>query len=569
MEMLNVAFAQLNFTVGDIEGNKKKIIQTIEKYKTEANVILFPELSLSGYPPEDLLLQPHFWDACRDALKEIVRKTRGSDTLVCVGTPYYELDLYNALVLIHDGQVVGVYKKHFLPNYGVFDECRYFRRGEEEFLVKLNDYLISFSICEDIWYPDGVERRGALSGAHLILNTNASPYHAGKYEFKERFLRARAQDNLCFVGYLNLVGAQDELVFDGRSLVIAPDGELVARAKAFEEDVLVVSLELEDVRRKRALDLRWREASSQTRPLRIITSILSEKRPLRGGRIEESPKGEEELYTALVLGLRDYAKKNNFPGAVLGLSGGIDSSLVACIASDALGSENVLGVFMPSEFSSKESYEDAKALAKALGIRFLVVPIDEVFKTFRKELTKTLEKSEFTLADENIQARIRANILFYISNELGYLVLSTSNKSESAVGYTTIYGDMSGGFAPIKDVYKTLVYKLARYRNKKSPVIPERVFKKPPSAELRPNQRDQDTLPPYELLDKILRLYVEENLSPEEIVSRGFPKDVVYRTVALIRKSEYKRKQAPVGTKVTKRAFGKDWRMPITNRFLL
>jgi len=566
--MLNLTLAQLNFTVGDVEGNKGKILKVIDEYAKKTHIIAFPELALSGYLPEDLLLQPHFLGECKKALEEIVHHTRNYDVVVAVGLPYYEFDLYNALAVIHKGEILGVYKKHYLPNYSVFDEYRYFRKGEEPLMIEVNGYKVSFSICEDIWYPDGVERETALSGAELIVNVNASPYHVNKYSFKEGFLKARAEDNLCFVAYVNLVGGQDELVFDGRSLVISPFGKLIARAKAFEEDVLTVSLELEEVKRKRLLDLRWREGGYGRERLLIKRSISLSEREYTKPRVEENPKEEEEIYKALKLGLWDYVRKNGFEKVILGLSGGIDSSLVACLAVDTLGKENVKGIYMPSQFSSKESYEDAKALAQNLGIEFHVIPIKEIYNAYFKEFKRELCEITFDVADENIQARIRANILFYFSNKFGYLVLSTSNKSETAVGYTTIYGDMAGGFAPIKDVYKTWVYKLAKYRNSLKPDIPERVFKKPPSAELRPNQTDQDTLPPYEILDKILILYLEENLGPEEIIKRGLPKEAVYKTVKMIRRNEYKRKQAPVGPKITSRAFGKDWRMPITNKFL-
>ncbi len=566
--MFNVTVAQLNFTVGDIEGNLRKILQVIKEFHKESHIILFPELALSGYPPEDLLLQKHFLEEVYRALKELINKTNNYDCLIGVGTPFYEFDLYNAMAIIYKGRLLGVYKKHFLPNYSVFDEKRYFRSGEEPLLAELNGYRLTFSICEDIWYPDGVERLGALSGAEVILNINASPYHIGKYEYKEAFLKARAEDNNAFVVYVNLVGGQDELVFDGRSLVIDPKGKVIARGKAFEEDVFTVSLELEKVRRSRLSDLRWREASSTVNRLNPHFSLHIEKNtPYIRGSVAEKLSGEAEIYEALTLAVKDYTEKNGFKKVIIGLSGGIDSSLVACIATDALSKERVVGVYMPSEFSSRESYEDALELAKNLGIEFHVIPITETFKAYREEFEKEFCELSFDVADENIQARIRANILFYLSNKFGYLVLSTSNKSESAVGYTTIYGDMSGGFAPIKDVYKTLVYRLAEYRNSLSRVIPERVFKKPPSAELRPNQTDQDTLPPYDELDKILQLYIEEGLSPEEIIKKGFPKEDVYRTIYMLRKAEYKRKQAPVGPKITERAFGKDWRMPITNKF--
>ncbi|WP_461831752.1 NAD+ synthase [Aquifex sp.] len=565
--MLNITLAQLNFTVGDIEGNKKKIFKVMEDYTKDTHIVVFPELSLSGYPPEDLLHQEYFLKRCTEAFRDIVKKSIHYDVVLVFGFPYYEFDLYNALAVVYKGKVLGIYKKHYLPNYSVFDEYRYFRRGEEPLIIDINGYKVSFSICEDIWYPDGVERQTALSGAELIVNINASPYHIGKYSFKESFVKARAEDNLSYVCYVNLVGGQDELVFDGRSFIVSPEGKVIARAKAFEEDILTVSLELDNVRRKRLTDLRWREASSRTERIEAKASINLENKPYFEGRVEPSPEGIEEVYEALKLGLRDYVNKNGFKRAVLGLSGGIDSSLVACLAVDALGKERVVGVYMPSQFSSKESYEDAKKLAQNLGIEFRVVPIEGIYKAYFSEFEKELCELKFDVADENIQARIRANILFYFSNKFGYIVLSTSNKSETAVGYTTIYGDMAGGFAPIKDVYKTLVYELARFRNQKSPDIPERVFKKPPSAELRPNQKDQDSLPPYEILDNILKLYIEEGLSPEEIIKRGLPKEAVYKTVAMIRKSEYKRKQAPVGVKITPRAFGKDWRMPITNKF--
>ena len=566
--MLNVTIAQLNFTVGDIQGNLKKILKAIDENHRESHLIVFPELSLSGYPPEDLLLQRHFLDEVHKALKELIRKTKNYNCLIVVGTPYYDFDLYNAMALIYKGKLLGIYKKHFLPNYSVFDEERYFRKGEELLLGSLNDFKLSFSICEDIWYPDGVERKTALSGAEVIININASPYHIGKYKYKEAFLKARAEDNNAFVVYVNLVGGQDELIFDGRSLVIDPTGEIIARGKAFDEDVFTTSLEVEKVRKKRLIDLRWRKASEKIErvPEKFKLSI-NKKSKYKVAKIRDKLSGEREIYTALTLALKDYTEKNGFPKVVLGLSGGIDSSLVACIAVDALGKDRVVGVYMPSEFSSQESYEDANKLARNLGIEFHVISITDIFKSYREEFEKEFCELSFDVADENIQARIRANILFYFSNKFGYMVLSTSNKSESAVGYTTIYGDMSGGFAPIKDVYKTLVYKLAKYRNSLSKVIPERVFRKPPSAELRPNQTDQDTLPPYEELDEILRLYIEDGLSPEEIVERGFPKGDVFKVVAMIRKSEYKRRQAPVGPKITERAFGKDWRMPITNRF--
>ncbi len=565
--MLNVSVAQINTTVGDLEGNLRKVKDVLKKVHERSHIVVFPELTLSGYSPDDLLLRLDFIRACMEALEELKAKTNDIDALVVIGTPYYEGDLFNSLVVLYRGEVVGIYHKSRLPNYSVFDELRYFREGNEPLLVEVNGYRVGFSICEDIWYPDEVDRLTVLCGAELLININASPYHIGKYSFREGFVRARAEDNLCFVVYANLVGGHDELVFDGRSMVVNPMGEIIGRAKAFEEDLLTLTLDLEQVRRRRLLDLRWRNASKEIEPCPVKASVVLPKRERIEGRVEESPEGEEEIYRALVLGTRDYAEKNGFKKVVIGLSGGMDSSLTACIAVDAIGKENVLGVFMPSRFSSWESFEDAKELAGNLGIEFHTVPIDETFNSYLKDMVPALGELEFDTADENLQARIRANILFYISNKFGHLVLSTSNKSESATGYTTIYGDMSGGFAPLKDVYKTTVYRLARFRNSLKPVIPERVFKKPPSAELRPGQTDQDTLPPYDILDPILKLYVEENMSVEEIVERGFERGTVVRVVKMLRRAEYKRKQAPLGVKITPRAFGKDWRMPVVNRF--
>ena len=553
--MLNITLAQLNFTAGDVEGNLKKVLKVVKEFHKEAHLILFPELALSGFPPWDLLLQKHFLEEVSKALKELIAKSKNYECLIAVGTPFYEFELYNALAIIYKGKLLGVYKKRLLFNEA-FEERRYFQSGKEPLLGKLNGYRLAFSVGEE------VGRLEALS--HVIINASASPYYVGKYERKEAVLKARAMENNAFVVSVNLVGGQDELVFDGRSLVIDPKGNLIARGKAFEEDVFTVSLELERVDRSRLRNPRWKEVEE----LNSSFSLLIRKEvPYKEGKLEDKLSGEEEVYKALTLALRDYTEKNGFKKVIVGLSGGIDSSLVACIATDALGKERVVGIYMPSEFSSKESYEDASELAKNLGIEFHVVPITNIFKAYLKDFEKELGKLSFDVADENLQARIRANILFYFSNKFGYLVLCTSNKSEAAVGYGTIYGDIAGGFAPIKDVYKTLVYKLAKYRNSISKVIPERVFNKPPSAELRPNQKDQDALPPYEVLDEILALYIEEGLSPEEIIKRGFAKEDVYRTIYMIRVAEYKRKQAPVGPKITERAFGIDWNMPITNRF--
>ncbi|RMH07322.1 MAG: NAD+ synthase, partial [Aquificota bacterium] len=523
------------------------------------HMVVFPELFLSGYPPEDLLLRQGFLMKCMEVVGELVEFSQRLSSLLVVGSPYYDGDLYNSLLLIGRGRLLGVYHKTYLPNYSVFDEKRYFRRGNKPLMLKLNSAKVGFSVCEDIWHPDGWERFYALEGCHVLLSINASPYYAGKYEFKESFLKARAQDNIAFVLYLNLVGAQDELVFDGRSLAIDPEGKLLARGKAFEEDLLKVSLDLSVVEKKRLRDLRLREGEPKGEGFLGVTDYRRLE-PF-DTRLEESPKGEEELYKAIRLAIREYFDKNSFDKAVVGLSGGIDSSLVACLAVDALGKEKVVGVFMPSEWTSKESQEDAYELAQNLGIELLVLPIREVYESY----LRLFDPKGMSVAEENLQARIRANLLFYLSNRHNWLVLSTSNKSESAVGYTTIYGDMAGGFAPIKDLYKTQVYSLAEYVNSIKPRIPQRVFQKPPSAELRPNQTDQDTLPPYPLLDRILYLYIEEGYSYEELLREGFQEEVLRRVLRMIKSAEYKRRQAPIGPKVSKVAFGKDWRMPISS----
>jgi len=558
---LNIALCQINPVVGGIRVNLQKIEDIWKRVDTQAHLVVFPELSLCGYPPEDLLLRLDFVRSCERSLKELLRVSEGMSSLLAVGMPYYEGDLYNALVLVGRGQLLGIYKKTFLPNYSVFDEKRYFRAGKEPLILEINGVKVGFSICEDIWHPDGWERFYALSGCEVLVNINASPYYKGKYEFKENFLRARAQDNIAYVVYVNMVGGQDELVFDGRSMVIDPEGKVIARAKAFEEDLLFVGLEVERVKRKRLLDLRLREKGVDNSSVNAF--IPAQEKALCEVRVEVSPRDEEEVYKALLLAIRDYVEKNSFERVVLGLSGGIDSSLVACLAVDALGKDRVVGVFMPSEFTSSESREDVYELSKNLGISLLEYPIKEVYSTY---LT-LLDSEELSIAEENLQARIRANILFYLSNKYGWLVLSTSNKSESAVGYTTIYGDMAGGFAPIKDLYKTWVYKLARYRNSIKPDIPERVFLRPPTAELRPNQTDQDTLPPYELLDQVLELHIEEGIGLEDIVALGFDRELVKKVLRMVRRAEYKRRQAPTGPKLTKRAFGKDWRMPISGSY--
>ncbi len=559
--ILNLALAQINPLLGSVEANISKIKLLSEQAQDIAHMVIFPELALCGYPPEDLLLRYDFIERCMLSLEGLVEFSKNLSSVLVFGMPYYDGDLYNALVVVAEGKILGVYKKTFLPNYSVFDEKRYFRSGKEPLVVEIGGVKVGFSVCEDIWHPDGWERFYALSGCEVLVNINASPYYKGKYEFKENFLRARAQDNIAYVVYVNMVGGQDELVFDGRSMVIDPEGKVIARARAFEEDLLFVSLAVERVKRKRLLDLRLREKGVDNPSVNAF--IPTQEKALCEVRVEVSPKDEEEVYKALLLAIRDYVEKNSFERVVLGLSGGIDSSLVACLAVDALGKDRVVGVFMPSEYTSTESKEDVYELAENLQIELLEYAISEIYRTY----LETFGSRELTVAEENLQARIRANILFYLSNKYGWLVLSTSNKSESAVGYSTIYGDMAGGFAPIKDLYKTWVYKLARYRNSIKPDIPERVLLKPPTAELRPNQTDQDTLPPYELLDKVLELHIEEGMGLEDIVALGFDRELVKKVLRMVRRAEYKRRQAPIGPKLTKRAFGKDWRMPISGSY--
>ncbi|MDW8096851.1 MAG: NAD+ synthase [Aquificaceae bacterium] len=561
MGFLNLSLCQINPTVGWIEENLEKIKEAWQACDHLSHLVVFPELALSGYPPEDLLLRLDFIQACHRGVQELVEFSQQRSSLALVGAPYYDGELYNALLVIGKGRLQGVYRKTFLPNYSVFDEKRYFKAGGEPLLLDLGFCKVGLSVCEDIWHPDGWERVYALAGCEVLISVNASPYYVGKQEYRENFLKARAQDNIAYIVYANLVGGQDELVFDGRSLVIDPEGRILARAKAFEEDLLSLSLDVRAVRRRRLLDLRLRE--KEAKGVLTLQVPCTPREQGLASRVEDSPKEEEELWKALCLSLRDYVAKNRFDKVVLGLSGGIDSSLVACIAVEALGRERVVGVFMPSEFTSQESAEDARQLAKNLGIELLEYPIRHIYEAY----LHMLSSQELTVAEENLQARIRANMLFYLSNKHRWLVLSTSNKSESAVGYSTIYGDMAGGFAPIKDLYKGQVYRLARHINARRGYIPERILSRPPTAELRPGQTDQETLPPYELLDQVLELYIEEGLSYEELKELGFEKETLEKVLRMVKAAEYKRRQAPIGPKLTKRAFGKDWRMPVSNLY--
>jgi NAD+ synthase (glutamine-hydrolysing) len=521
-------------------------------------------------------LKPSFIEDNLEALERIVAASRGMT--VVTGFVDANDDIHNAAAVIHDGELIYAYHKVYLPNYGVFDEERYFQRGAEQPVFLLSGVKLGVSVCEDIWYSPGPVSIQAQAGAELAININASPYHRGKREFREKMLATRAADNEMVVCYLNMVGGQDELIFDGASLIFDQGGRLLARGRQFEEELLVADLDIESVFRSRLHDPRRRKEPVFPVLADVATPgiTLSEepeesearaKPPLPAREDPPLLEGPAEVYAALVLGVRDYLGKNRFKQAVIGLSGGIDSTLVAAIAADALGPENVIGVSMPSRYSSEGSKDDARELAENLGIRFLTIPIEAAFKAYLGMLEDSFAGTEQGVAEENLQARIRGNLLMALSNKFGYLVLTTGNKSEMATGYATLYGDMAGGFAVLKDVPKLLVYQLSEYRNTVSPVIPRAVIEKPPSAELRPNQRDADSLPPYPVLDPILQAYVEEDRSVEEIVAMGFPEETVRRTATLVDRSEYKRRQAPPGIKVTPRAFGRDRRLPITNRY--
>ncbi|WP_456468816.1 NAD+ synthase [Archaeoglobus sp.] len=573
MRSLRIALAQINPIVGDFRYNTKKILEYTEKAEeNDVDVVCFPELVLTGYPPEDLLLKPQFVEDNIAALEKIVRKTKDFNSVSIVGYVDAEDDIYNAAAVIHGGEIKGVYRKMFLPNYSVFDEERYFQAGKEPNLFTLGDVNFGVNICEDIRYPDGPGHVQALNGADILINISSSPYHAGKREFRKTMLSTRASDYAVFIAYVNLVGGQDELVFDGGSMIFDSDGKLVAQAKIFEEDLLIADLNLESVLRKRLHDPRRRKERLKVPEIpRIFICDRNRKGKSKiEGRIEEDLSIEEEIFRALVTGTRDYVRKNGFSKVLIGLSGGIDSSLVAAIAVEALGSENVIGVLMPSQFTSKSSVEDAEKLAENLGIRTIKIGISRIFEAYLEELKDVFEGRGWDSAEENIQARIRGNILMAISNKFGYLVLTTGNKSEMSVGYATLYGDMAGGFAVIKDVFKTMVYRIARHVNERAgrEIIPERVFEKPPSAELREDQKDEDDLPPYSILDQILKAYIEEDKSYHEILAEGFDEELVKKVIRMVDRNEYKRRQAPPGIKITPRAFGKDRRLPITNRYV-
>ena len=568
---MRVALAQINTTVGDIWGNTEKAVEALHRaVENGAELVALPELTIPGYPPEDLLLRPGFIGNNLKALEEFAREAP-EGVVAAVGFVDLATDLYNACALVSGGEVLHRYHKRYLPNYGVFDENRYFREGSDASLLKLDGAFLGASVCEDIWYPGGPAREQALAGAGVLLNISASPYHRRKALSRERMLAVRASDYGCYVLFCNLVGGQDELVFDGHSVIFDPEGNLVARARQFEEDILYADLHPEEALIQRLHDPRLRKDAPE-HPPQVIE--VPGYKPWGGNksdeaRVEPSLSEEGEVLEALTLGLGDYFAKNGFLRAVLGLSGGVDSSLGAAVAARALGPENVTGVLMPSRYTSEGSNTDAEALAKNLGIDTQIVPIGPAFDSYLEMLESHFEGLPENEAEENIQARIRGNILMALSNKFGWIVLSTGNKSEMSVGYSTLYGDMAGGFSVIKDVPKTLVYRVARHINELEgrEVIPQSVLEKEPSAELREDQRDVDSLPPYEVLDPILEAYVEEDKDLGEIVAAGYEEEDVRQVIQLVDRAEYKRRQAPTGIKITNRAFGRDRRMPITNRY--
>jgi NAD+ synthase (glutamine-hydrolysing) len=575
MRTIRIGLCQINTTVGDIEGNTKKILDYIAKgRKMGADLLAFPEMAVTGYPPEDLLLMAKFIEANLKAINRIAKATPSITAIV--GFVDRKGDIFNSAAILHNGKLMDVYSKTFLPNYGVFDEDRYFQPGKENLIFTLRSTPIGPSICEDVWYPgDPIRTQALYGGAELIVNISSSPYHAGKIAFREKMISTRASDNAAIVAYCNLVGGQDELVFDGGSMIFDQKGNLIVRGKQFEEDLVLADLDMEAVFRMRLHDplIRREKLVNEKKSLKKIElsdhGLPVHKRPPISNREVKPLDRVPEIYAALILGTRDYVRKNGFQTVLIGLSGGIDSALTAAIAVDALGKKAVIGVTMPSQYSSRGSVEDSELLAKNLGIRLIKIPITEIFQAYLKTLSPPFRGLKPNVTEENIQARIRGNILMALSNKFGWLVLTTGNKSEMSVGYCTLYGDMAGGYAVLKDVPKTLVYELTKFRNKKEgkAVIPRTVFIKPPSAELRPNQKDEDSLPPYPVLDPILQAYVEEDKGLEDIAKMGFKESMIKEVINLVDRNEYKRRQSPPGVKITHRALGKDRRLPVTNKY--
>ncbi|HEV8251396.1 MAG TPA: NAD+ synthase [Gaiellaceae bacterium] len=570
---MRLALVQMNSVVGDLEGNRRRILERLEKARSGgADLVLFPELAVTGYPPEDLLLRPGFVRAAEASLHELARAT--GDVVALVGFPHLERDLYNACAVCAEGEVKAVYHKRFLPNYGVFDEYRYFAPGEELFLLRIGETTVGPTVCEDVWQPGPPATDLALAGAELIANISASPYHVGKEREREDMLITRARDNVCFLAFCNAVGGQDELVFDGHSAVIDDEGRVIARAPGFEEAILFADVDPGDVVGRRLTDARRRSLARgrggiPSLPVVDLGGVRASRDGIRAGEVVPFDDELEQTRRALELALRDYVEKNGFGDVVISISGGIDSALTAALAAEALGPERVHTVSMPSKFTSPETRSDARALAESLGTPFLELPIESIVESFTAVLAEAFEGREPNEAEENVQARARGVLLMALSNKFGWLVVTTGNKSELSVGYATLYGDMAGGFALLKDVYKTDVWRLARHLNERAgrELIPQSTIERAPSAELRSGQLDEDSLPPYRELDRVLKEYVEEDRSREELLADGFDRDVVERALALIDRAEYKRRQAPPGVKLHPKAFGRDRRTPITNRW--
>jgi len=569
---MRLALAQIDSVVGDLDGNRDRILTRLEQAREAgAELVLFPELAVTGYPPEDLLLRPGFLRAAERALGEIARATAG--VVALVGTPHFDGDLFNACAVCSGGDVRAVYRKRFLPNYGVFDEDRYFAPGRDLVLLRLGETLVGVTVCEDMWQPGPPATELALAGAQLLVNVSASPFHVGKDREREEMFAARARDNSAFVALCNMVGGQDELVFDGHSLVLDDEGEVVARAPGFEEALLVVDVEPAAAIGRRLRDVRRRALARELESAPSPTVVALETAPAAA---PPAPAGTaplvddlEQMRLGLELGLRAYVDKNGFQEVVVGLSGGIDSALTAALAAEALGAERVHCVSMPSRFSSEATRVDARRLAESIGADFREIPIDEVVTGFEAALEQSFAGTPRDLTEENVQARARGTLLMALSNKFGWLLLATGNKSELSVGYATLYGDMAGGFALLKDMYKTDVWRLARRLNERAgrELIPESIIERPPTAELRPDQLDEDSLPAYAALDPVLEAYVEQDRSREELLADGFDGDAVERAIALIDRAEYKRRQAPPGVKLRPKAFGRDRRTPITNRW--
>jgi NAD+ synthase (glutamine-hydrolysing) len=602
IEKLRLYCAQINCIVGDFKGNFEKIAFHVKDAKTsDVDIIAFPELSVTGYPPEDLVLKPAFIEENLKYLEKI--KNLSENIVIIAGFINRDHEIYNSAAILNDKNLVSIYNKQFLPNYSVFDEERYFQKGSYNNIYEINSIPVGVNICEDIYYSSGpTQVQAIIGGAKLIINISASPYHIGKIEERVKMLFTRAVDNRVNILYVNLVGGQDELVFDGNSFLVNEKGTILYRAKPFEEDYFIFDLYTEQVDSTRLQDSKYKnqrdDMKSEYKPLEIIRLNTRKASSGTAKSIEISKNKvinislnnniyinknkyidkykeliscpEEEIFKALILGTRDYINKNNFKKVVLGLSGGIDSALTAVIASFAIGCKNVIGIIMPSVYSSKGSIEDSELLAKNIKIKTIIIPITLIYSSYLKNLKNLFKTQEINVTKENLQARIRGNILMGLSNEFGWLVLATGNKSEVSVGYCTLYGDMVGGYSPIKDIYKTMVYKICNFLNRKyKNIIPQSIIKKAPSAELKPNQKDQDKLPPYEILDRILKAYIEDEKDYEDIVKIGINQKIIKDVINMIDFNEYKRRQGAPGIKITERAFGRDRRYPITNRFKL